>query len=338
MRKQSERALKAGAPAYMGPERFSNHPEPILASDIWSLGVSIYELAEGELPFCGMGGGMMLKGAEMPSLNEGWSRSLSEVMQWCLEEKTWNRAKACQVQEVAETVLKSGNMTSVTSLISRMRNGAQPESPNDETKKRDPHATKPNIDDRDGQNDHTAYDEGKTEGFVQRKKLLYAVMAAFILIIAIAVAWFSYSQVRTPQSTTNNDTVHTVTTMKDSLAITKAENEKPTEAPALPKTVTPKEPKSKDVMVKNTDAKDEHSYNGTLSLGYATWRGGIRNGKPDGEGTMTFKSTHRIDTRDPSRRTAEADDRVDGTYSNGHLVEGRWFKSDGTTEYIMLGE
>lgn len=102
--------------------------------------------------------------------------------------------------------------------------------------------------------------------------------------------------------------------------------------------MTPKEPKSKDVMVKNTDAKDEHSYNGTLSLGYATWRGGIRNGKPDGEGTMTFKSTHRIDTRDPSRRTAEADDRVDGTYSNGHLVEGRWFKSDGTTEYIMLGE
>lgn len=53
---------------------------------------------------------------------------------------------------------------------------------------------------------------------------------------------------------------------------------------------------------------------------------------------MRFSSNHRIDSRDPKGRIAETGDKVEGSYVNGHLSFGKWYKSDGTTETIMLGE
>lgn len=100
LRSQSKRAVEAGATAYMGPERFSKQPAPILASDVWSLGASIYELAEGELPFSGMGGIMLKNGAEMPDLN-GWSNDLNNIMHGCLEKEPWKRLKAHEIEEIA---------------------------------------------------------------------------------------------------------------------------------------------------------------------------------------------------------------------------------------------
>ena len=106
MRKQSKRGVAAGAAAYMGPERFSKEPTPIMASDVWSLGASIYELATGELPFCGMGGGMLMSGAELPELDNGkWSKELNTVMQACLAKETWDRPKAQELKEYAAAVI-----------------------------------------------------------------------------------------------------------------------------------------------------------------------------------------------------------------------------------------
>ena len=94
MRKQSGRNTSAGTVSYMAPERFSQNPTPIKASDIWSLGVTIYELATGELPFCGMGGAMLNKGAEIPVLPQTWSKDLNELMQACMANEPWNRPTA----------------------------------------------------------------------------------------------------------------------------------------------------------------------------------------------------------------------------------------------------
>lgn len=106
MRKQSRRAIGAGAAAYMGPERFESNPAPVKASDIWSLGASIYELATGELPFCGLGGGMQRNGAEMPTLDSKWSKDMIMVMQSCLAKETWDRPTAQQLEEYTDAIIK----------------------------------------------------------------------------------------------------------------------------------------------------------------------------------------------------------------------------------------
>lgn len=66
---------------------------------------------------------------------------------------------------------------------------------------------------------------------------------------------------------------------------------------------------------------------GTLSLGYATWSGGIKNGKPDGKGRMTFTSTHAVDRR--SNVQANSGDYFVATYDNGNLVSGKLYDSSG---------
>ena len=75
-----------------------------------------------------------------------------------------------------------------------------------------------------------------------------------------------------------------------------------------------------------------------LDLGYAVWRGPVKNGKPNGDGIMKFKSSHRIDSRDPAGNIAESGDYIDGTYVNGHLDQGTWHKSAGGSEYLLIGQ
>ena len=106
MRRQSRRAVGAGATAYMGPERFESDPSPVKASDIWSLGASIYELATGQLPFNGMGGGMQKNGAELPVLDNQWSKDMTMVMQSCLAKETWDRPTAEQLEKFSDAILK----------------------------------------------------------------------------------------------------------------------------------------------------------------------------------------------------------------------------------------
>ena len=76
----------------------------------------------------------------------------------------------------------------------------------------------------------------------------------------------------------------------------------------------------------------ETSDTGLHDLGYATWQGELKNGKPNGFGTMTFKSDYNIG----KGRTAHAGDRLtDCEYHDGKLYQGKWQKANGDVELSL---
>lgn len=76
----------------------------------------------------------------------------------------------------------------------------------------------------------------------------------------------------------------------------------------------------------------------TKDLGYAIWTGKMKNGKPhDTQGILKFKSSHVIESRDDKGRIAGPGDRVIGVFEDGHLTSGKWYKTDGNVESIILG-
>lgn len=92
----------SGTVAYMGPERFSQQPAPTKASDIWSLGATLFELIEGTTPFPReVGGGMQKMGAEIPSINAPISDALKFTIFKMLSKETWDRPTAATLVEWA---------------------------------------------------------------------------------------------------------------------------------------------------------------------------------------------------------------------------------------------
>lgn len=70
-----------------------------------------------------------------------------------------------------------------------------------------------------------------------------------------------------------------------------------------------------------------------------TFTGSLKNGFPNGFGTLTFKSKRRIDMHDLEERIAEPGDYIKGDWTNGHLNYGEWYSSDGTKKgFIQLGD
>jgi serine/threonine protein kinase len=121
LKKSAHHLNSAGAVSYMGPERFSKQYQAVKASDIWSLGATIFELATGDLPFCGMGGGMLNNGAEIPSLPEEFSPVLEMVMASCLAKETWERPTAKQLEEMANGILAGENPAPTWNCPSAMK-------------------------------------------------------------------------------------------------------------------------------------------------------------------------------------------------------------------------
>ena len=111
LRKSAQSLNSAGAISYMGPERFSKQYQAVKASDVWSMGASIFELATGELPFCGMGGSLLKQGADMPELPEEYSETLNMVCQACMTKETWNRPTAQQIADFATKYINGENPT-----------------------------------------------------------------------------------------------------------------------------------------------------------------------------------------------------------------------------------
>lgn len=99
-RSMSESLSTAGTRAYMASERFSKRNAPIMASDIWSLGSSIYEMLTGDVPFGNDGGLLQKSGAEIPELIGDYSEDLRMLIEKCLAATPWDRPTAEQLEQL----------------------------------------------------------------------------------------------------------------------------------------------------------------------------------------------------------------------------------------------
>ncbi|MCK9303239.1 MAG: bifunctional serine/threonine-protein kinase/formylglycine-generating enzyme family protein [Bacteroidales bacterium] len=102
------KSYSAGTIAYMAPERFGKENKPIKASDIWSLGATIFELMTTEPPFFELGGLSLKNGAEIPNIDGNYSTELKQLIEKCLAKEPWNRPMATQLKEITEEYLKHG--------------------------------------------------------------------------------------------------------------------------------------------------------------------------------------------------------------------------------------
>ena len=107
--RQSMGNAKSGTIAYMSPERFGRNNAPIKASDIWSLGATLFELLTGDAPFGEHGGVIQKSGADIPDLSGGWSPELKKIVTLCLQREAWDRPTAKLLVEWTEEHFKGND-------------------------------------------------------------------------------------------------------------------------------------------------------------------------------------------------------------------------------------
>ncbi len=94
--------------AYAPPERFDQNPQNTTAGDVFSLGVMLYELCEGDVPWMGSGGVSLLSGSKPPLVSDKFSPELGKLIQSCLALRMQERPNAAQLAASAKHFLNTG--------------------------------------------------------------------------------------------------------------------------------------------------------------------------------------------------------------------------------------
>ena len=174
-------------------------------------------------------------------------------------------------------------------------------------------------------------------------KMVIAAIAA-VIVIAVGVGCFlGFSGGETPESTpvdSLNVQSDSLSQSSDTVTVVKTDTIKQIDTIKIEKTVekveTPKAIKTTTTTTKTSKASG--TAKGSVNLGYAKFTGTVSGGKPNGQGTMRFTSSHVIDSRDPKGRVADAGDYVIGEWVSGKLVQGRWYGSDNNVKgSIIIG-
>lgn len=157
-------------------------------------------------------------------------------------------------------------------------------------------------------------------------KLIIAAAVVVIAVIAVVCVMFIPGGKDEPQveaDTTQVDTVKVDTTKVDTVK-TEPVVEKPATEPEPVKEPEPaKEPKKAPVALNGR---------GTVNLGYGTYTGDLKNGKPHGYGTITYtKSTKIVSSKD---FVASPGDTFEGDFRDGRISGQGYWTHDGNQTVV----
>lgn len=154
------------------------------------------------------------------------------------------------------------------------------------------------------------------------------IAAAVVVIAAIAVVCFMFipggkAEPQAETDTTKVDSVKVDTTKADTVK-TEPVVEKPATEPDPVKEPEPvKEPKKAPVALNGR---------GTVNLGYGTYTGDLKNGKPHGYGTITYtKTTKIVSSKD---FVASPGDTFEGDFRDGRISGQGYWTHDGNQTVV----
>ncbi len=131
----------------------------------------------------------------------------------------------------------------------------------------------------------------------------------------------------------SQDTVHIAKfTAKENIETPKTDNPHMEEQPAKTTGKVVKHEGADDEPPSVKPVKKETATSGTINLGYATWTGGILNGKPHGNGRMKFHSSHAVAG---CSTVPQAGDYIDGYCENGVVQNGGLYRNGEKIETIV---
>ncbi|MGM0566528.1 MAG: protein kinase domain-containing protein [Bacteroidota bacterium] len=125
--KKSTVGYSALTVAYAPPEKYANKPISA-SSDVFSLGVMLYECLTGDVPWGGDGGVMLLKGAYLPDLPDKYPDRLNQVIKACLVQEAEQRPTASQIAGIGKFYQENGHWPKPQQFLSELGTDNQEQS------------------------------------------------------------------------------------------------------------------------------------------------------------------------------------------------------------------
>lgn len=147
--------------------------------------------------------------------------------------------------------------------------------------------------------------------------VMITIASALLIAILVAVFWPTGTFSSEPQPPDTIQPVDTVDTMaipvedKDSVPVTTDLSEK-----------SENETKESfgETKASNKPAQTSNPTYGTISLGYGTYTGDLKNGQPHGHGTISYTSSHKI--VNSADYVAKPGDKYEGDFRDGRISGG----------------